>query len=74
VANLHFLSLATCPLAGQKPNPILFPAQSLADQPALLANQGITGEQCLHNTETRDSQNEDCNQIWGHRNQHLITQ
>jgi hypothetical protein len=36
-----------------------------------LTNQGITGEQCLHNTETEDSQDEDCNQQWEHRNQRL---
>ena len=59
------------PLAGRKSIPMLSLVQSLADQLTLLTNQGISGEQCLYNFETGDSYTKDCNQIWGHRNQHL---
>jgi hypothetical protein len=52
------------PLAGKKSIPVLSPAQSLADQ-LLLTKQRINGEQCLHNIEIGNSQDKNCNQIWG---------
>jgi hypothetical protein len=74
VANPHLLlvlslSLSLPPsllssLDGRKPSPIFFPVQPWGDQLALLTIHGITGEQCLHNTETRNSKSKDCNQIW----------
>jgi hypothetical protein len=60
VENHHFLSP---PTPGRKSRPIISPALSLADQLALLTNQGMVGEQCLHNIETGDSQSKSCNQI-----------
>ena len=60
-------------MAGRKSSFIFFPVQSLADQLALLIKLEIIGEQYLYNSETGGSQNNDCNQRWGHRNQYLNT-
>jgi hypothetical protein len=71
MANLHFLFLFPLSSGWEEVQPYSLPCSVVGWSTSLLINQGIIGEQCLHNIETGDSQNKYCNQIQGHRNQHL---
>ena len=65
------------PFTGIRSPASSFPVQLLADQLFINRSEVMEKKQSLHNTETGDAwqyQRQDCNQISGHRNQHLNTE